>query len=353
MYYLVFSILFWFSFVEVFFKIKKTVWFDIAYILMTCMAMFRYGQLADYFPYKELYEGRNSMAEWRDPLYIFISEICFNIGIEFEGFIMIIGAFSMGIVYPFFLRYCHKSLTALFIYYCYIFLVLPMTAMRQGLCVSLLLWSFSFLVEEKIIKFYLVALIGSFIHISMIVVLLIPFFYRKSWYNNNMMIWVVAGVTLIALVAPDLSQYTIIFGDRAFEAEEGSRTLQVLIRLLLIIPVLIIKPDYKTYGYYAKAICLMGYCVYCMMSFSILVSARLEFFFRVFLGLFVSYTLLSKKKVYLERVLLSSIMAIHVFLFFKNMNAAIQQGEYNEKKVSMFNFPYVSIFDPDELDLYK
>lgn len=353
MYYLVFLILFYGSFLEVFLKKKSPFAFILAYFLMSFMAMFRYGQLADYFSYKDLYEGRNSMNEGRDPLFTFLTEMCSDMGIGFEGFIMILGFFSMAIAYPYFARYCKKSLTALLIFYSYLFLVLPMTAMRQGVCLSLLLWSYSFLMEGKLLKFYLVVLLGCFFHLSMIVVIIIPFLFRKPWYNNNSMIWVVLGMTIMGLVTPDLSRYTIIFGDRAFEAEQGSRILQILIRALLIIPVLLVKPDYKTNGYYAKAICIIGYCVYCTMSFSALVSARLEFFFRVFMCLFVSYSLFSLKKIYLGRLLFSSIIAIHVFLFFKNMDAAIQQGDYNEKKVSMFNFPYVSIFDEGELDQYK
>lgn len=320
---------------------------------MTFMAMFRYGQLADYFNYKDLYEGRNSMEEGRDPLFYLFEDFCINLGLDFEIFVIIIGAISMIVIYPFFVKHCQKSITALLVFYSYIFLILPMTAMRQGLCVSLLLWNYSFLIEGKMWRFYVTLLIGCFIHLSMLVAILIPLLYRKTWYNSNLMVFVIIGMTMVALITPDLSHYTMVFGNRAFEADAGSRILQVSIRALLIIPVLLIKPEYKTNGYYAKAICIIGYCVYCLMSFSVLVSARLEFFFRVFMCLLVSFALFSMERTRIFRLLMSSILVIHVFLFFKNMDAAIEQGDYNKDKVSMFSFPYISIFDKDELNQYK
>ena len=335
-------------------KKRNPIWFNISFLLMTLMAMFRYGQLADYFNYKELYEERNAMEEWRDPLYTYFAKCCFDFGLDYEVFIIIVGAFSMGIIYPFFSKYCKYSITALFVFYCYAFLILPMTAMRQGICLSILLWGYHLLMEGKTIKFCLLVLIGGFIHISMFAVFLIPILLHKPWYNSNLIKWIVLGLTIVALITPDLSRYMVVFSDiREFEADSGSRFLQVSIRALLIIPLLLIKPDYKTNGYNAKAICIIGYCMYCILAFNLTYSARIEFYFRVFMCLFVSYSLYSMKKIYLGRLLFSSIIAIHVFLFFKNMGAAIQQGDYNENKVSMFNFPYVSIFDEDELDQYK
>jgi hypothetical protein len=45
------------------------------------------------------------------------------------------------------------------------------------------------------------------------------------------------------------------------------------------------------------------------------------------------------------------LIAVHVVLFFKNIGAAISQGDYVES-VTVYNFPYISIFDKSEIDKY-
>ena len=58
------------------------------------------------------------------------------------------------------------------------------------------------------------------------------------------------------------------------------------------------------------------------------------------------------KKTYVRNLFLILVVLVHSVLFFKNINSFIVQGEYNES-VTALNFPYVSIFNQDELDDYK
>lgn len=333
---------------------KSILWFNIVYVLMTLMVMFRYGQLADYFNYEQLYNNPDSMGEWRDPLFFVFERISIGIGISYEGFVFIVGCLTMTLCYSFFSKICDRSAAALFIFYCYVFLILPMNAIRQGVCMGMLLCTYSSLIEGKKKLFYFIIIIGALFHFSMFAVVLIALFYKKDWYNRSFVKWVVLGLTIFALVTPDLTKYIPdVLGDRSLGEYEDSRLVQMSIRALLIIPVLFIKPEYGTHGYYAKAICIIGYCLYCIFAFSSLIAGRLEFYFRVFYCLFVAHVIFKMGKVYLNHLLLGCILMIHVVLFFKNMNAAIDQGDYYEDKVTMYNFPYVSIFDEEELENYK
>ena len=58
-------------------------------------------------------------------------------------------------------------------------------------------------------------------------------------------------------------------------------------------------------------------------------------------------------KIYLGNLNLVSILMIHVVLFFKNINAAFSQGDYHEETVTMYTFPYMSIFEEDEYKALK
>jgi hypothetical protein len=69
--------------------------------------------------------------------------------------------------------------------------------------------------------------------------------------------------------------------------------------------------------------------------------------------MFVAGVIYLEEKSRLRELILMGIIMVHMVIFFKNMNAFISQGDYDPDKVTMFNFPYVSIFDEDELHDYK
>ena len=305
MYYIVFCVLFFFSLIEIVTHKRNWLCFDAVYALMTFMVMFRYGQLSDYTGYEMVYEYPE-MTGIADPLYFIIQEFFKLIGINYKGFVMIIGALTMGLSYPFLSKYCNKSIASLFIYYTYEFLVMPMSSIRQGLGVALLLYGFTLILE------------------------------------------------LFALVTPDLTVlFPAFFDGRSIGDAEDSRLVQIVIRLSLIAPVLYLKPQFGTLAYYAKAIYIIGYAVYCLFAFAPTMAGRLEYYFRVFMCLFVAYMIFAEEKSYWRELIMLGVIMIHVGLFFKNMNAFIFQGDYDPDKVTMFNFPYVSIFDEDELHDYK
>lgn len=353
MYYIVFCILLFFSLVEVVTHKRNWLCFDAVYALMTFMVMFRYGQFADYFNYELIYDYPD-MAGITDPLYFVIQEILKFFGINYKGYVMIVGALTMGLVYPFFAQYCNKSIMALLIFYTYAFLVLPMNAFRQGICLAFLLYGVTLILEKRKINFYVLVGFGSFIHVSMLAVLVVPWLYNKQFYNERYIIYILAGLTVFALLTPDLTVFFPgLFDGRSTGDAEDSRIVQLAIRAMLIAPVLYYKPEYGTLGYFAKAVCIIGYASYCVVAFAPTMAGRLEYYFRVFLCVFVADMIFAQDKSHLRELILLGVIMVHVVLFFKNMNAFIFQGEYDTDKVTMFNFPYVSIFDQEELKNYK
>ena len=353
MYYFVFILLLFFSAIEICTAKRNPIWFKVSYLLMFFMAFFRYGQLADYDSYKNIYDYPET-AGITDPLYFFITETFNFFGLDYQVFVMFVAVITMGLSYPFFSKLCKGSILALLVFYCYVFLILPMNAIRQGICLAMMLYGFTLLVEGQRMRYYILVFIGIFIHFSMLACVLIAILHDKKYFNEKFVIWGVLGVTCFAMMTPDLSSYLpeFITGKSLGEYNEN-KLLQVLIRFLLILPIIFIKPAYKSDVYYAKSICIVGYVIYCLFSFIPTASARIEFYFRIFLCLYVACLVLSRKRVYMGNYILITIMAIHTILFFKNMNAAIDQGDYNKNKVTMYNFPYVSIFNKEDLELYK
>ena len=353
MYYILLLILLFFSVVEILTGKRNRLWFKVAYMLMTFMVMFRYGQLTDYSSYELIYYSPEK-GKVSEPLYIVMTESFNSLGFSYEGFVIILGILGMGLAYPFFSKLCKGSMAALLIFYCYAFLILPMSAIRQGICLCILLCSFSLLLEKKKKLFYIIACFGSLFHYSMIAVVLIGFLYDKKIFNNWYIPWILLGLTVFALVTPDLSGYLqLIIGDKNLGEYQDSRLMQMVLRASIIFPLVLFKPPYGTLGYYGKSVCIIGYCMYCILSFGSLVSGRLEYYFRIFLCLFVASCLFDKKCFVKDKLLIGFVVMVHVVLFFKNIDSFIQQSDYDQSKVNMFNFPYVSIFDKEELERIK
>ena len=352
MYYLVLGALIICSFFETFELRPPKKLFILIYVVMTLMAMFRFGQLGDYFDYYYLYTQNPLLM--RDMLFILYALFFRLFDANYEVFIVITELICMGLAFPFFYKTCKGNYISLLAFYCYTFLVCPMSALRQAVCLSLLLFSYSLLAEKKKKVFYVVVTIGVFIHLSFFVVYIIGFLYDKEFYNERWMFYIIIFATFLFFVGADFTaSIRSSMEDRSVsEAAENSldHVIQIVLRLIILLPLLFFRPDYGTDGYYAKAICIIGYVLYCLLASNILVAGRMEFFFRTFICLFIAY-LSDQERTFLRNSVLYLFVFVHTALFFKNINSFISQGNYNVD-VTVFNFPYISIFDKAEIDEY-
>lgn len=320
---------------------------------MTLMTIFRFGQLGDYFTYYYLYTNPLLM---RDPISIIYASFLNILGFDYQGFITITELICMGLAFPFFYKTCQRSCIALLVFYCYTWMLCPMSALRQAICLSLMLFSYPLLVEGKRNLFLGVVLFGSFIHLSFFSVLLIGIFYDKKWFDHPLMLYIVLLSTLLMFSGADLlSEFRTYFAeDRSVSFDEQmpfANLFQLFLRLLIILPIFLFKPDYWSNGYFAKSICIIGYILYCLLSADLLVAGRMEYFFRTFLCLFVAYLSFNCTSKF-RRTVLFFFVLVHVILFFKNIGGAISQGDY-KGSVTIFNYPYISIFDKQELEYYS
>ncbi len=352
MYYIVLLTLLFFSLSEIGYRRPSKWIFICVYLVMSCMAIFRFGQLGDYFNYYFLY--KNPIYTLRDPLYFIYVVIFKLLDIDYTVFVGFTEVIIMGLAFPFFYKTCQRSFIALFVFYCYTFLWCPMGAMRQAVCISMLLCSYTLLVERRMLLFYILVVIGFLFHGSFFAVILIGLFYRKSFYNQRWITYAVLGLTVLALVSVNYLQFLgDTFEDRSFsDGESGSDNLvQVALRFFLIIPVLLYKPAYGTDGYYSKAICIIGYAIYCVLSFDVLVAGRMEYYFRTFMCLLVA-TIALNERTALRHITLYVFLFVHIILFFKSFNGIIGE-KYYKKGVTMFTYPYISVFDKAEFDEYS
>ena len=353
MFQLIIFVLVFFSLIEVFTGRKSRLWFNVAYILITFVAVFRYGQMDDYFSYYQYYENPDGYAEV-DPLYGAITNFFKSLSVSYVVFVSVMSFVCMAFAYRFFAIDCGASCLSLLIFYTYTFLLCcPLGAFRQGICLSILLFLYHRIKENRNKLFYFWVIVGCFIHLSFIVVLIIPTLMRLDIFNKSYIIYFVLGFIALAFTGLSIAQFLPF--DRITYYEEGggeSMWLRMILRILIIIPVILYKPDYGTDGYYSKAICLVGFGLYCFLSFNDLVAGRIEYYFRTFICLFAAYVVSNFKWKFRMGVQLCLLLSVHLILWFKNMSVEIERMYYREG-TTVLNFPFISVFDKSELKEYS
>lgn len=352
MYYIVLFILIMFSVIEVMSGKRSERWFNVSYFLMTVMATFRYGQMDDYFNYYINYE-HPEVYGLIDPLFGLLIGLFKLFGIGYPVFIAVLSLGCMLLSYRFFHKDCGYSCISLLTFYGYTFMMCPMSSIRQGICLAMLMFMYPWLKEKNNKRFYSWVIVGCFIHLSFIVVLILPWLLNLRIYNKPYILYVALGLTAFALVGISVTAFLPLDRLATYEEGEGASIfIRMALRILIIFPVFLLEPEEDTDGYYAKAICLIGYAIYCVLSFNDLVAGRLEFYFRTFICLYVAF--LVQNYVRTSRMLasLGLLMFVHIFLWFKNIDAAIDRMNYKEG-ITVFNYPYISVFDKSELSEYS
>lgn len=333
---------------------KKVIFlFNCFYLLLSFVAIFRYGQLADYFAYSYLYYSPEVMAT-KELLFYLLSKAFRYIGFDYTIFSAFISGAIMLLSYPFFRKICRASAISLLVFYAYIFQMCVMGAVRQGICVALLLYLY-YCYKEKGANWFLfggVWLFGCLIHLSFVFAIFIPLAMKLSYYNRKVIFLIVPVVIIIAFIGFDLTNMLLPFlrakASDYSDIAGQSVVFQVILRTLLILPLLIFYPRQETDGYYAKGICIVGFFLYCIAAGNNFMAGRIEYYYRVFYCLIaatISMAVMNRK---IKQILLLYIVVLHTFIWFKNIDFAIENGNYRND-VTIFNFPYISIFDKSEI----
>lgn len=352
MYYFVLCVLIFFSGIEVVSGKRSERWFNISYFLMTFMATFRYGQMDDYFNYYINYE-HPEIYGLIDPLFGLLIGAFKLLSIGYPVFIAILSLTCMLLSYRFFYKDCGFSCISLLMFYGYTFMLCPMSSIRQGLCLALLMFMFPWLKEKKNKRFYLCVIVGCFIHLSFIVALILPIMLNLKIYNKFYIPYMALGLTAFAIVGISVTAFLPLDRLATYGEGEGANIIvRMALRILIILPVLLFYPEEETDGYYAKAICLIGYAMYCLLSFNDLVAGRLEFYFRSFVCLYAAFLVQNHMRTSRMLANLGLLMVVHVFLWLKNVDAAIDRMNYKDG-ITAFNYPYISVFDKSELSEYS
>lgn len=219
-----------------------------AFIILTFIACIRYDYGNDYISYMNDFDriGRYSLSyifseqeslQYSDPLFKDIGAVTlFRIlhPLGFYFFIALVSLFQGYVFYQFIKENVSRDdyWIALFIYlFNFNFYVLPMSMIRQGLVISLFVWSWHFIRQGKLLIPILITLIGITIHKSSVI--LLPFVFIKyipfskgkiiSFFLLSLMVLFMIGSGLLNSIYSEISNleaFTIYAG---YEEEGGSK----------------------------------------------------------------------------------------------------------------------------------
>lgn len=155
--------------------------------------------------------------------YTLFINICSNMGISFQWFLVITSIIILLPIYYFIKLYSDDKVLSCLIYVCYMFFEFNLTGLRQAIATSIVLLGFILLFNNKrlrLLKYILCVLLASTFHKSALLSLVfIPFFYFRNYKIS------IVFLTLFGLIALLFRENIIKFigsvADRELDSGSG------------------------------------------------------------------------------------------------------------------------------------
>lgn len=363
MYYIIFITLILFTFLELLQgKINKNLTISLL-LIISIMAIFRYGQGSDYFEYESLYNYTylNSWHEFKDSGYSFLSAFAKSKNISFDFFSGFISGITMFLVCLFVKRNKYSMLSLLFVY-CLFFFPYITSSIREGFTIFLFA-SIAYPFYRKggkknLIYYEVIILLGSTIHASLLVVIIIPLLDTIKLQRRSLnFIFIITSILLILNIHLPVSSDFGYFTERISTYNSETGMLPRIVRFFIMLIIMLIPNKYLNSELikYKKYI-LFGYLLYVLFMFSDTLSSRIQIYFRIF-EIFIFTSIFTKKisksnitfitnkqKKITFKYLVIAYVCVYTILGCKCIINQIQQGDYVNNYL-----PYISVFNKGEI----
>ena len=359
-------------------KKKTTVLFCIVAIVLTIILCIRYGQGTDYFAYKYLYSQvgnffgeilKNSHGEliWR------LSQSIFKqIGLNFEQYVFIVSAIMSYFTIRAIRKWSPYKCFSLLLLYPTFFLTYYLSAMRQGLVISIFLGEgINLLINKKYAKYALLITVLSLIHTSALILIVLPIIINIKNIGKGKMI---AAITLIAIILSITGVIDVLYSS----VVAGANYAKVKISVLAIIErILIFIIIYSLHRISSRnkslkneikeqeieellyKIYKFGFVVFLVLSFTATLSQRLTAPMKAIEILLIPIILAKIPKGiannrYNKKAILTIITIIILLTgeLIKNTYISLEQGDYYEN-AKIYNVPITTIFNKEEINKYR
>lgn len=182
-------------------------------VILICIAGFRYKMGTDSIKYENYYHWSHTLSQLRPddfkdtrfaPLFIIISTICRTITYDFMLLQFVVAVTINCSIFYFIWKNTSHTFFAALLYYISFYTTLNMEVLREAMAVSVFLWAWPYFRDNKWVKYYLLSIVAFFLHVSAIIMFVLPVFWlpwlRWFFYFGNRTWIVCVGVLIFSFI---------------------------------------------------------------------------------------------------------------------------------------------------------
>lgn len=358
-YIIVLILLVFFTFLSECSKDIEKIIFPIFVLLLFFFLSFRYGQGTDFWGYYYLFSCINSFSD----AILNPRDVHSEIGMRlvyalfddnYSLMLFCLSGINMILFFKLVKNFQFNRLLSLLIFFPTCYLTYYFSAIRQGLALSIFLgFLIEFVIKKKWKMFFFVVFIASTFHISAIILYVIPFVLKYRFCELRKLVFVsfFVGLGIFLLV---LANIIYVNFDRMHVSIRSYMLFPYVERLFCFGIIMKMTSQYRyseSDAFFQPIIkmYLFGTALY-VMFFSLSSISRLGIYFKSLECIIVPYLIWKTgNRNYLYAMIFS---VIAIVMTIKNINSYIVQASYFPG-VSVINYPYVSIFNPSDIFLYR
>ena len=346
-------------------KLRNIEFFILMFFLFLMLAL-RFGQGSDYFAYQYIYNSMSSesidtsnyKSIHSEYGYLFLCNLFRIIDLPFEAFIAFTALLEMYCLYRFAKKFKLDTPCILLWIYPTMYMTYFVSAIRQGIVISIFLGILlPLLFEKKHIKYFFVSCLCLSIHTVSVVLFVIPFIVRIKRISLMQSFCFFSWVLGIALLIPSVNKLIVNLGISgiSYYMKEGAEVLFLpicerifFVTLISLFYMKIYKAN-KITGLYQKMylIYLFSMAIFGLFIGYNNIASRLAGTIR-FVELYLVIITIRQMRIDNKVAFISLFIVIESIMFVKNIYSYIDQGGYMES-ISLFSYKYVSIFDSEEI----
>lgn len=344
---------------------KNKIYMQIYALILTVLAIFRYGIGPDYFPYKYLYSRLNVNVinevfegiDKQEILFRVFGSLMKGIGFSYQMYLVIFSVLHIYILVKICSQYSENPLLSLVLYFSFYYIVWTMSGIRQG--TTIILGAYLILHELDNTfnyKYILGFIVLSFIHTSSLI--LIPMYILTKFEISKKQIFAIIIISILVSFIPlkniveNFNSYPIFDRISPYISIENNIynffSFKNLGRLFFIGVALIHYDRFAILGISRKKlinIYLISICIYFFFKFSELTAARLSIYGKFFDIILISnfYDLYKDKwKKMTYAILVVTLCSIYTYK--ESTAMKYQIGISNDDS---YFVPYINIFNKD------
>ncbi|MBA0884376.1 EpsG family protein [Flavobacterium undicola] len=180
------------------------------FFLFWFTAGLRYETGIDYYAYKDIYLDTYTFKDAiinekisevvAEPGYLLLNSLFRSFGTEINIMFFFISLVTSFLLFNSFQKYLSKyKFIALLIYFSFVYFTLDMSGIRQAIAVNIFLYSFRFILERKMIKYFFMVILASFFHASALIGLVLYWLFNKKISSSFIVVLTLFGLIVISM----------------------------------------------------------------------------------------------------------------------------------------------------------